>query len=220
MHIVSATGPTSSGRDRAYAFIKDQVLTAPTTAGTFLNEQQLATQIGVSRTPVREALLILQAEGLVELVPNRGILVPPLSGRQIAELMDLRAVLERHAAASTLGNGHPPTAEMRAILTEQQNLIDSRDESAAKQFIELDGRFHQTLVDSAGSELLSNTYAGLRARQLRIGLAAVFASPDRQRRVCAEHEAIVTALESGDVARTHAALDEHLDITLQTLLRA
>lgn len=209
-----------SGREKAYAFIVDQVLTLPTATGSFLNEQDLAAQIGVSRTPVREALLQLQAEGLVELVPKRGAQVPPLSGRQIAELMDLRGVLERHAATCALAAGKPPVAAMRAILAEQEALIDSTDEGAARTFIAFDGRFHQTLVDSANSELLSSTYAGLRARLLRIGLAAVFASPNRQRPVCVEHRAIVDALEDGDVATAHARIDEHLEITLQILLRA
>jgi len=93
-------------------------------------------------------------------------------------------------------------------------------QSAAKTFIALDGRFHQTLVNAANNELLATTYTGLRARLSRIGLAAVFASPNRQRPVCAEHQAIVDALESGDVALAHAKIDEHLDITLQILLRA
>ena len=215
----NGAGP-SSGREKAYAFIVDQVLTLPTTTGSFLNEQELAAQIGVSRTPVREALLLLQAEGLVEMVPKRGAQVPALSGRQIAELMDLRGVLERHAAARVLTAGNPPVAAMRTILAEQEALVDSADETAAKTFIALDGRFHQTLVDSANSELLATTYTGLRARLSRIGLAAVFASPNRQRPVCAEHQAIVDALESGDVALAHAKIDEHLDVTLQILLRS
>jgi DNA-binding GntR family transcriptional regulator len=211
---------SASGRDKAYAFIVDQVLTLPTTTGSFLNEQDLAARIGVSRTPVREALLLLQAEGLVELVPKRGAYVPPLSGRQIAELMDLRGVLERHAAGRALASGKPPVADMRAILAQQEALVDSVDEAAARTFISLDGRFHQTLVDAANSELLSTTYTGLRAKLSRIGLAAVFATPNRQRPVCVEHAAIVDALASGDVDLAHAKIDEHLDVTLQTLLRA
>jgi DNA-binding GntR family transcriptional regulator len=162
----------------------------------------------------------LQAEGLVEMVPKRGARVPALSGRQIAELMDLRGVLERHAAQRVLAAGNAPVAEMRTILAEQETLVESADESSAKTFIALDGRFHQTLVDAANSELLATTYTGLRARLSRIGLAAVFASPNRQRPVCAEHQAIVDALASGDVAEAEAKIDEHLDITLQILLRA
>ncbi|MDJ0393838.1 GntR family transcriptional regulator [Rhodococcus sp. G-MC3] len=209
-----------SGRDKAYAFVRDQVLSSPAATGTFLNEQELATRIGVSRTPVREALLMLQAEGLVEMVPKRGAHVPAMSGRQIGELMDLRGVLERHAASTSLRTGVPPVSAMRDALDRQEKLADTRTAEAAKEFIDLDGEFHQILVDAAGSELLSRTYAGLRARQLRVGLTALFSAADRQHNVCTEHAAIVYALEAGDETVVHGAIDDHLEVTLQILLRA
>ncbi|MBU3062273.1 GntR family transcriptional regulator [Nocardia sp. NEAU-G5] len=209
-----------SGRDRAYRYVKEQVLTSLPATGVFLNEQELATRIGVSRTPVREALLMLQAEGLVEMVPKRGAHVPALSGRQIAELMDLRGVLEKHAASRTVAAGAVPLAAMREALAEQERLADATDPERAREFIDWDSRFHQILIDAAGSELLSRTYSGLRARQLRVGLAALFATTDRQRHVCGEHLAIVEALERGDEAQAHRKIDEHLEITLGILLRA
>ncbi|MEU7769169.1 GntR family transcriptional regulator [Nocardia sp. NPDC049190] len=206
-----------SGRERAYNYVKDQVLTSLPATGTFLNEQELADRIGVSRTPVREALLMLQAEGLVEMVPKRGAHVPAMSGRQIAELMDLRGVLERHAASKTLISGSAPIAAMREALAQQEMLAES---AQAREFIVWDSRFHQILIDAAGSELLSGTYAGLQARQLRVGLAALFATANRQRHVCGEHQAIIDALDGGDEVLAHAKIDEHLEITLQILLRA
>lgn len=209
-----------SGREKAYTYVRDQILTSLPATGTFLNEQELATRIGVSRTPVREALLMLQAEGLVEMVPKRGAHVPAMSGRQIGELMDLRGVLERHAASRALAVHTAPITDMRAALAEQEALADTADEAAAREFISWDSKFHQILVDSAGSELLSSTYAGLRARQLRVGLAALFATPNRQRLVCDEHQHIVDALERGDERLAHTKIDEHLEITLQILLRA
>src|ERR687893_1918625 len=112
-----------SGRERAYRHLRETVLIDPAVQGTFLNEVDLAQDIGVSRTPVREALLLLVAEGLVEMVPKRGAYVPPLSGRQIKELMELRGLLERHAAAVTLATGTVPLAAMREALAEQERLI-------------------------------------------------------------------------------------------------
>jgi DNA-binding GntR family transcriptional regulator len=219
MHNVDAVGALS-GREKAYNYVKDQVLTSLPAKGVFLNEQELATRIGVSRTPVREALLMLQAEGLVEMVPKRGAHVPAMSGRQIAELMDLRGVFERHAASRALATGTVPVAALRDALAQQEALADSTGEAMAREFIAWDSRFHQILIDAAGSELLSNTYGGLQARQLRVGLAALFATTNRQRHVCQEHQAIVDALDNGDEALAHAKIDEHLEITLQILLRA
>ncbi|MGU3432208.1 GntR family transcriptional regulator [Actinomycetes bacterium M1A6_2h] len=209
-----------SGRDRAYAYLRDQVLTSPASTGTFLNEGELASAIGVSRTPVREALLLLVSEGLIEMVPKRGAYVPPVSGRQIGELMDLRGVLERHAASTSITRGNAPVAEMTHALAEQEMLSEHTSDDASKQFIHWDGLFHQALIDSAGSELLSRTYAGLRARQLRVGLSAIVEAAGRQHQVCGEHQAIVDALAAGDEDRALRAIDDHLAVTTSILLRA
>jgi DNA-binding GntR family transcriptional regulator len=208
-----------SGRERAYRHLRETVLVDPAVQGTFLNEVDLAQDIGVSRTPVREALLLLVAEGLVEMVPKRGAYVPPLSGRQIRELMELRTLLEQHAASVTLAQRSVPVEAMRAALAEQERLLTA-EPCDAREFIEWDRRFHQSLVDAAGNELIARTYAGLRTRQVRVGVAALFRAIDRQRAVCAEHGRIVDALESGDEAAAHAAISEHLRITQQLFLQA
>ncbi|GGG22297.1 GntR family transcriptional regulator [Rhodococcoides trifolii] len=215
-----------SGRDRAYAYLRDQVLTSPASTGTFLNEGELASAIGVSRTPVREALLLLVSEGLIEMVPKRGAYVPPVSGRQIGELMDLRGVLERHAASRSITHGNAPVTEMTHALAEQETLAElsmsnsGLSDDASKRFIHWDGLFHQALIDSAGSELLSRTYAGLRARQLRVGLSALVEVAGRQHHVCGEHQAIVDALAAGDEGLAFTAIDDHLVVTTSILLRA
>jgi DNA-binding GntR family transcriptional regulator len=208
-----------SGRERAYRHLRETVLVDPSVQGTFLNEVDLAQDIGVSRTPVREALLLLVSEGLVEMVPKRGAYVPPLSGRQIRELMELRDVLERHAASVTLAQRTVPVEAMRAALAEQERLL-TIEPCDAQEFIEWDRRFHQSLVDAAGNELIARTYAGLRTRQVRVGVAALFRAIDRQRSVCAEHGRIVDALGSGDEAAAHAAISDHLRITQQLFLQA
>jgi DNA-binding GntR family transcriptional regulator len=208
-----------SGRERAYRHLRETVLVDPAVQGTFLNEVDLAQDIGVSRTPVREALLLLVAEGLVEMVPKRGAYVPPLSGRQIRELMELRTLLEQHAASVTLARGSVPVEAMRAALSEQQRLLTA-EPCDAREFIEWDRRFHQSLVDAAGNELIARTYAGLRTRQVRVGVAALFRATDRQRAVCGEHARILDALDAGDEAAAHAAISEHLQITLQLFLQA
>jgi DNA-binding GntR family transcriptional regulator len=209
----------ASGRERAYRHLRETVLVDPDIQGTFLNEVDLAQDIGVSRTPVREALLLLVAEGLVEMVPKRGAYVPPLSGRQIRELMELRTLLEQHAASVTLAREAVPLEAMRAALAQQEHLLTA-EPCDAQEFIEWDRRFHQSLVDAAGNDLIARTYAGLRTRQVRVGVAALFRAVDRQRTVCAEHGRIVDALESGDEAAAHEAIADHLRITQQLFLQA
>jgi DNA-binding GntR family transcriptional regulator len=214
----AAMQPTArSGRDRALARLRE-IIADPASQGTFVNEQQLASEVGVSRTPVREALLIMASQGLVELLPKRGAYVPPLSGREITELLDLRATLERHAVEQFVPAGASPVEAMATILAEQHALADVRDPDRLAAFIDLDRLFHQSLVDAAGSRLLSQTYTGLRERQMRVGIAALRRGTDRWQRVCTEHDAIVAALRLGAVPAVHAAIDDHLRLTLATLL--
>ncbi|OZM77079.1 GntR family transcriptional regulator [Pseudonocardia sp. MH-G8] len=212
-----------SGRDRAMHFLRETVLADPKLQGTFLNEVELAKQIGVSRTPVREALLLLVADGLVEMLPGRGAYIPPLSGRQVRELMELRGLFERHAATRTIASDTVPVHVMRELLEEQKALATTGDvgsaESAAK-FIERDVVFHQALVDAADNVMLARSYAGLRVRQRRLGVTALFRATDRQLAVCEEHGEIVSALAGHDEAAALAAIDAHLGRTMQVLLQA
>jgi DNA-binding GntR family transcriptional regulator len=212
-----------SGRDRALHYLRETVLVDPGAQGTFLNEVELASRIGVSRTPVREALLLLVADGLIEMLPGRGAYVPPMTGRQIRELMELRGVLERHAAGRVLAERAVPLAALRGVLAEQESLATGGhdgDLDVATAFIDRDMVFHQTLVDAAGNTMLARTYAGLRVRQRRVGVAALFRSVNRQRAVCGEHERIVEALAAGDEPAAMRAIDEHLALTLRVLLEA
>lgn len=204
----------TSGREKAYRFLKETVLTDPAMQGEFLSEQMIADRVGISRTPIREALLLLAAEELVSLVPKRGAYIAPLSGREISELMEMRALLERYAAQRTVRTGMAPVAEMDRILEEQTWL---RGTEKAKEFIEADHRFHATLIAAAGNKLMAKQYEALRSRQVRAGVSALYRSPGRQNEVCAEHRHIVTALaaERADVAC--AAIDNHIEATRRIL---
>ncbi|MFB9908315.1 GntR family transcriptional regulator [Allokutzneria oryzae] len=206
-----------SGRERAYEFLKDTVLSDPEQQGTFISEQDVADRIGVSRTPIREALLLLAAEDLVRLVPKKGAYIAPVSGREISELMELRGMVERHAAEHVINSGAVPVEGMREALERQRLLSRGGD---AREFIDWDRRFHAALVAATGNELMIKMYEGLRARQVRCGVAALFRSAGRRDAVLAEHEAIVRALADSDVAAAAAAISEHLEATRRVLLSA
>ncbi|MEW2548130.1 GntR family transcriptional regulator [Streptomyces sp. NPDC047002] len=207
--------PGASGREKAYAYLRDTVIADPAMLGRFVNEQAVADSIGVSRTPIREALLLLAAEDLVRLIPKKGAYVAPLSGQEVTELMDLRAVLESHAARVVLTQGRAPVAEMRRLADEQARVSGP---GQAGDFIAWDHHFHMALVRTAGNTMLTRTYEGLRARQVRCGISAVFRSAGRQESVLREHRAIADALESGDAQAAAAAIRAHLDATRAALL--
>jgi DNA-binding GntR family transcriptional regulator len=205
-----------SGRDRAYQYLRGTVLSDPAVSGTFINEQAVATEVGISRTPVREALLMLAAEDLVQLVPHRGAFVAPVPGREIAEMMQARGVIETWAAASSLASGDAPVEAMSAVLEQQRSIVDNGD---AKEFIELDSQFHALLVDAAGNSVLGRLYDNLRAKHVLLGVVALQRSATRRQEVLAEHQAIVDGLVSGKPEAAEKAILSHLDSTGSLLMQ-
>ncbi|GAA0959082.1 GntR family transcriptional regulator [Kribbella koreensis] len=206
-----------SGRDRAYQYLRGTVLSDPAVSGTFINEQAVATEVGISRTPVREALLMLAAEDLVQLVPHRGAFVAPVPGREIAEMMQARGVIESWAATTCLASPDgAPVDAMSAVLEQQRAIVEAGD---AKGFIELDSQFHALLVEAAGNTVLGRLYDSLRARHVLLGVVALQRSTTRRQDVLAEHQAIVDGLASGDPAKAEAAILRHLDTTGSILMQ-
>ncbi|MFF3490537.1 GntR family transcriptional regulator [Streptomyces sp. NPDC002795] len=205
----------TSGREKAYAYLKGTVLTDPEMQGEFLSEQEIADRIGVSRTPIREALLLLAAEDLVEMVPRRGARVSRLTGRQITELMELRGMVERYAAEQVIKADRVPLDELGELLDRQRGLSGPDD---AKEFIAIDHRFHATIVSAVGNGLLDRHYDGLRSRQVRAGVVALYNQSGRQKSVIDEHKVILDALAAGDADAVTTAIDSHLESTLKVLL--
>lgn len=209
------TSERTSGREKAYAFLKENVLTDPDRQGEFLSEQELADRIGVSRTPIREALLLLAAEDLVRLVPKRGAQIVPLSGREISEVMELRGIVERYAAEQVVPGDRDLMSELTELLDRQRALSGPEH---AKEFIAVDHLFHATIVAAAGNSLLNRHYDGLRSRQIRAGVVALYNQQGRQESVLTEHRAILAAIASGDRRAARIAIDAHLESTLKVLL--
>lgn len=202
---------SQSGRVRAYNYIRDEVLPDPKTQGTFITEDQVASRIGgLSRTPVREAFLLLSAEGLLELVPRHGAFIPPVQRQEIDEALELRSMLEQRALEVVMSSRRVPLAAMREALALQEAACGEGQE---REFNVHDTEFHMALVKAAGNSLMTKMYADLRTRQIRIGVLLVIANPQRRRQVVKEHKAILTALQAQDLAAAAAALSRHIDAT-------
>lgn len=206
-----------NSQQKAYEYLRSEVLVDPAIQGTFLNEQNLASEIGVSRTPVREALRVLATEGLVEMVPNRGTFVSKVSRQQARDVMELRKILECHAARVSIERERTPVDIMLEILNKQRSFINSSSDSSSIDFIALDRDFHFELLKATGNSEIIRTYDRLQTRQRIIGAEALSTSTRREA-VCLEHQAIVDCLESGDVDRAETAVSEHIDVTEAHLL--
>lgn len=198
---------TGSAADRVYAFVKQAVLERRYEGGTLLTEGDLADAVGVSRTPVREALLRLEVEGLIRLYPKKGALVLPVSAQEIGDVVETRLLVEQHAARKAV----PARPELIARLEE---LLDQqRAQAAAGDLAALaisDRCFHAEIVRSAGNQILDRLYDQLRDRQLRMGAAVMHAHPDRIAKNISEHAEILAALRAGDADAAADAVHQHV----------
>jgi DNA-binding GntR family transcriptional regulator len=203
-----------SGRERAYEYLRTSVLTDPGLVGTFINEQDVAAAVGVSRTPVREALLRLAAEDLVQLRPNRGAFLAPLSTEQTRQVIQARGVIETWAARHCMGTGTVPLAALADRLCEQEALAVTGPDG---EFARVDGEFHLLLVRAAGNPLLERMYDALHARHVLLGLTAARRHGLQHETVVREHHTVLAALRSGDADAAEHAIWEHLAQTERAL---
>ncbi|MEU7156175.1 GntR family transcriptional regulator [Streptomyces chrestomyceticus] len=193
--------------ERVYAYVKQAVLERHYEGGMLLTEGELAEAVGVSRTPVREALLRLEVEGLLKLYPKKGAMVLPVSAQEIADVVETRLLVEEHAARKAVPAAPALIAELEEQLAKMVELAASGDLAAVSV---ADRCFHAAIVRSAGNQILDRLYEQLRDRQLRMGVAVMHANPDRIAKNIAEHGEILQALRAGDAAAAVDAVHRHV----------
>ncbi|MCK1794876.1 GntR family transcriptional regulator [Streptomyces sp. XM4193] len=201
--------------ERVYAHVKQAVLERRYAGGELLTEGELAEAVGVSRTPVREALLRLEVEGLLKLYPKKGALVLPVSAREIVDVVETRMLVEVHAARRAVPLAPSVLAELEELLERQRRLAEEGD---LAEVAVTDRCFHATLVRATGNEILARLYDQLRDRQLRMGVAVMHAHPERIAKNIAEHTEILRALRDGDTEAAVAAVQGHVG-SVERLLR-
>lgn len=195
----------TTATSRAYDHVKQAILDRAYPGGALLSEGEIANEVGVSRTPVREALLRLEAEGLVRLYPKRGALVLPVSPQEITDVLETRELVETFTAGRA-EFGPALAEELGRLLTAMTEHAETGD---AKEFAHADRCFHRTIVAAAGNEILTQLYDALRDRQLRMARLTA-GDPVRTADAIREHTEILAAVRSGDRRRVRAAIHRHL----------
>ena len=193
--------------ERVYAYVKAAILDRVYPGGELLTEGELADAVGVSRTPVREALLRLEAAGLVRLYPKKGALVLPVLPQEIDDVLEARELIETHAAAKVWPRRKQLVAELEPIL---QAMRAHRRAGDAKAFLEADRAFHEAIVAAAGNQILTDLYLSLRDRQVRMGVAAMQVAPARMDRSITDHRALIEALGGSSAKRFRDLVATHV----------
>lgn len=206
--------PAIRPRDHAYAVLREAIVTARYEPGRRLSENELAAELGVSRTPVREALALLRDERLVVVAPQLGTYVTRISPAAVADAAFVREALECAAVRRAAERVKPGDAdELAARLDRQQEAVDAHD---ATGFGELDSQLHRRLCELAGHPIaweLAHRADGQLDRVRRLSLP----EPGYLAEMLAEHREVVAAVVGEDPDRAEAALRHHLRMVLSLL---
>lgn len=174
-------------------------------AGDLITEVDLARDQGVSRTPAREAMLQLEAWGLVRLMPKKGALVTTVSARQRRELLDVRVMFEINSVSELAGSPEglvSVAGELDSALREQQQALDS---GSLVDFAAADYRFHARVILAGGNAVVASLLARLAPRLARLTHQVCIERPESLPLLLDEHQALARLARSGD-ARAFAEL--------------
>ncbi len=207
LHINQPRAPDDQSlSDRAYYAIRELIVTLELAPGAVVSERELMEQLGVGRTPVREALRDLAREQLVEVFPRRGIFVSGVDVGDIAGLSEVRLVLESKAARlAAERRNDSDRVETEAFLSELARTTE-RDE---RQLIDLDQRIHRHVYRCAHNPFLEATLEEYYVLTLRIWFLAL----DRVERLgdaIREHREILEAIRDGDADRAEEVMRSHV----------
>lgn len=201
----------TAAAQRAYEVTKEMVITGELPGGLLMSEGEIAERLGVSRTPVREAFLRLQAEGLLTLIPKRGAVVVPVAPDEADDVLDAREAVESAAVRRIVARPEQVpaiVADLHRILGEQQRHSDARDVDA---FSEVDAAFHRTIVEAGRNALMLRFYASLADRQRRMGIRAMGPDPALMPEALRHHRHLVSTIEQLDAVAFADALRSHLN---------
>lgn len=203
--------------DVAYAALKYEILSTRMLPGFQATEPEVAERLGMSRTPVREALIRLQADGLVSLIPRRGMRVLPISAADMNEIYEILTAIEPHAAAALALQCLDEEA-LEPLVRATDEMEQALEVPDLNAWAEADDRFHRALLDLHGNVRLSAIAGALfdqahRARMITLRLR------DMPYRSTQDHRQILQALRDGDPERARVVFETHRKSTAKELVQ-
>lgn len=202
---------------QAYQRVREAILAGRLRPGQQITSRELASQLRVSFTPIRDALKRLESDGLVEIVQRRGVFVTAVTRARVSETFQIRRIIESAAVEQPGRGGGESLGRMRSHLMEMESLREGATYSDYLRYVELDARFHSEIVARLHNERLQEIYQGLRwTTQLCLVL---YRSSDRRAAgTYAEHAAILDALAAGERGLARKAVVTHLRNAERALL--
>lgn len=199
-----------------YNTLRDQIVMLVRTPGTQISDKEISHSLGVSRTPVREAMLKLAEEGMIVVRPNTGTYVARIRPSTLANAHFLRLAVEC-SAIRDIGTASPAeTRLLHRIISRQEEEIDASD---PRDFYKLDDHFHRHLLDLSRHGEAWSAIDRVKVQLDRVRYLAI-TKRERKIEVLVQHRAILAAAELGDGATAQERLEEHLRDSFRSIARA
>jgi len=203
----TAASLTKSASAAAVELIRSAIVHGRLEPGSRLKEEELARELGISRTPVREALLVLQSEGLIESTPNRGATVRAYDAADLDDLYQLRALLEGFAARLAAVRIDPEAVEL--LRESCERFISLRAADDVEELVQENVRFHDVILSAAGSERLAQMVRGVIWLPL-VYRSYVWYSPEQKLISEHYHRQLTAAVAAGEPERAELVMKEHV----------
>jgi DNA-binding GntR family transcriptional regulator len=194
----------------AYDSLKNSIFTNQIKPGDYLSENHLAQSLGMSRTPVREAIKVLASEGFLEIHNGVGIFVKQITAKEISDLFEVRAALECAALRSALEQlSDPDLDETIADWAKQKQKIEDGQKIDLDDLMILDDHLHLMIVDRCGNELIKHLIDGIRTKIMRYRKISAMALADEMN-IIEQHLEILQCMKKRDVEMLSKMLKEHI----------
>ncbi len=203
-------------RELVFNTIKSAILSGKISPGERLLENHIAEKLGVSRTPVREALRMLQTENLVRLIPRKGAQVLEMGKKDIKDVLEVRSALE--ALSVSLACTRMTLEELEKLKEQQKRFIKSCQGSNYEEMCLNDELFHDIIFKASRNEKLSFLFSNLRMQLYRYRLA-YFKSNGLQNIAISQHEEIIKAISSHNVSEGTRTASNHINFLSNVLLK-
>lgn len=201
---------------RAYENIREAIISGQFPPGTKLTVDMLCNELNISRTPVKEALVRLEREGLVENIPRRGMFVAKISIEDAIEIYELREVLEGFAVRKLCENIDEDTLKTLKELIDEGEKYISQDK--LKKYSDIDEKFHKTIWDKSGNKRLFKILENIRS-QIRLLMTSSVNIPGRADASLKEHKNIIKALEERNPDLAEEYMRIHIRNTREVALK-
>jgi DNA-binding GntR family transcriptional regulator len=202
------TGATASLRDKAYDAIKHRIITCEFRPGEYVNELQLSAILKIGRTPVHQALDRLMVEGMVEVIPRKGVIVKPVSLNEVLQIIEVRLINEPFGARLAAAHANDADlSELADVLMRAKHWASLRN---VENMMLLDREFHLLIARAAKNDVLIELLRNLHERSLRFWFISLNA-PAQHESVQAEHVAILDAVRQRDPDDAEAAMRRHIE---------